>query len=531
MPPTRPHFWKWYVCGLLLLATTINYMDRVTLANASVRVTKEFGLSEEQYGNLELVFGWAFAAGSLVFGFLADRLKIYWLYPVVLAGWSVMGMISGWTSSYTELLVCRLCLGFFEAGHWPCALKTTFALLDEKDRTMGNSVLQSGASIGAIITPQIMKALMTDDIGSWRGAFVIVGAVGLGWVVVWFISMRRSLSTRETLQFEEKAIDNQPISMQSFFQDSRKAILTLFCLGEVLWLCSHLIYLGLMRASLKLAITFKVPSIILRDLVLLLVLGMFCWLLFRWRPRESTQRIAFGGIGLLACMVAVFSGGWGWLIVGTIFLITSLSPSVALILCGPRFWALALLIFGTQTVWHIYRVWMMKFLQTGRGYSEAAALNFQSAYYIATDVGCILAGVISIWLAKRGLDAHGARRRVYATACLLTSLSVFIPWLPQGWLLLGMLLVIGGGALALFPCYYSFVQEVSATHVGRVTGLLSMWVWAVTSPLHTLFGWIADQTGSYDKGLVIAGLAPWLGVIAMKLLWDRRKAVPNHFAV
>jgi ACS family hexuronate transporter-like MFS transporter len=412
MPPTRPHFWKWYVCGLLLLATTINYMDRVTLANASVRVTKEFGLSEEQYGNLELVFGWAFAAGSLLFGFLADRLKIYWLYPVVLAGWSVMGMISGWTSSYSELLVCRLCLGFFEAGHWPCALKTTFALLDEKDRTMGNSVLQSGASIGAIITPQIMKALMTDDIGSWRGAFVIVGAVGLGWVVVWFISMRpREL---ETAPLPEKASGGP---------------------------------------------------------------GSLAWILSR------------------------------------------------------RFWALALLITGTQTVWHIYRVWMMKFLQTGRGYSEAAALNFQSAYYIATDVGCILAGVISIWLAKRGLDAHGARRRVYATACLLTSLSLFIPWLPQGWLLLGVLLIIGGGALALFPCYYSFVQEVSATHVGRVTGLLSMWVWAVTSPLHTLFGWIADQTGSYDKGLVIAGLAPWLGVIAMKLLWNRRKAVPDHFAV
>jgi ACS family hexuronate transporter-like MFS transporter len=412
MPSTRPHFWKWYVCGLLLLATTINYMDRVTLANASVRVTKEFGLSEEQYGNLELVFGWAFAAGSLVFGFLADRLKVYWLYPVVLAGWSIMGMISGWTSSYTELLVCRLCLGFFEAGHWPCALKTTFALLDEKDRTMGNSVLQSGASIGAIITPQIMKALMTDDIGSWRGAFVIVGAVGLGWVVMWFISMRpREL---ETAPPPEKA---------------------------------------------------------------------------------------------------------------------SVGPGSLALILSRRFWALALLITGTQTVWHIYRVWMMKFLQNGRGYSEAAALNFQSAYYIATDVGCILAGVISIWLAKRGLDAHGARRRVYATACLLTSLSLFIPWLPQGWLLLGVLLIIGGGALALFPCYYSFVQEVSATHVGRVTGLLSMWVWAVTSPLHTLFGWIADQTGSYDKGLVIAGLAPWLGVIAMKLLWDRRKAVPNHFAV
>ena len=398
MPSNRPHFWKWYVCGLLLLATTINYMDRVTLANASVRVTKEFGLSEEQYGNLELYFGWAFAVGSLVFGLLADRVRVYWLYPVVLAGWSIMGMVSGWTSSYSELLICRILL---EAGHWPCALKTTFALLDTKDRTMGNSVLQSGASIGAIVTPQIMKALMTDDIGSWRGAFVIVGAVGLGWVVLWFVSMR---------------------------------------------------------------------------------------------PRELET----------APPVEKAAGG----------------PQLFDLILSRRFWALALLITGTQTVWHIYRVWLMKFLQTGRGYSEAAALDFQSAYYIATDVGCILAGVVSIWLAKRGLDAHGARRWVYAGACLLTSLSVALPWLPQGWLLLGVLLIIGGGALALFPCYYSFVQEISATHVGRITGLLSMWVWAVTSPLHKLFGWIADKTGSYDEGLVIAGLAPWLGVIAMKLLWD-----------
>lgn len=408
MPENRSHTWKWYVCGLLLLATTINYMDRVTLANASVRVTKEFGLSEEQYGNLELYFGWAFAVGSLVFGLLADRVRIYWLYPVVLAGWSVMGMVSGWTSSYSELLICRILLGFFEAGHWPCALKTTFALLDTKDRTMGNSVLQSGASIGAIVTPQIMKALMTDDIGSWRGAFVVVGAVGIGWVLLWFVSMRpREL---ETAPPAEKAV-----------------------------------------------------------------------------------------------------GG----------------PQLFDLIFSRRFWALALLITGTQTVWHIYRVWLMKFLQTGRGYSEAEALNFQSAYYIATDVGCVLAGVVSIWLAKRGLDAHGARRWVYAGACLLTSLSVALPWLPQGWLLLGVLLIIGGGALALFPCYYSFVQEISATHVGRITGLLSMWVWAVTSPLHKLFGWIADKTGSYDEGLVVAGLAPWLGVIAMKLLWDLPKGRDN----
>lgn len=405
MNKNRKPSWKWWITGLLLLATTINYMDRVTLANASVRVTEEFGLSERQYGDLELAFGWAFAAGSLVFGFLADRLKVYWLYPSVLAAWSIMGMVSGLTRDHGDLLICRTLLGFFEAGHWPCALKTTFALLSQKDRTMGNSVLQSGASIGAIVTPQVMKVLMTDELGSWRFAFIVVGAVGLVWVAVWLLLLR-------------------PSDLEA--------------------------------------------------------------------PQEARQDDAAPGLSLGA------------------------------ILTGRHFWALAILITGIQTVWHIYRVWLMKFLQTGRGYSETAALDFNSIYYISTDVGCIAAGVISLALIRKlQMSPHNARRWVYAGACWLTSLSLLIPWLGKGWPLLAVLLLIGAGALALFPCYYSFVQELSSDHVGRLTGLLSMWVWAVTSPLHSLFGWIADTTKSYDIGLVIAGLAPWLGVLAMRFLWRK----------
>ncbi|MCB1208311.1 MAG: MFS transporter [Verrucomicrobiales bacterium] len=400
----RTH-WKWIVCGLLMLATMINYMDRVTLSNASVRITEEFQLTEQQYGNLETFFGLAFAAGSLAFGLLSDKLPVYWLYPVVLAGWSVMGMLSGWVHNYQELMLCRVLLGFFEAGHWPCALKTTFAVMDERDRTMGNSILQSGASIGAIITPQIMKVAMTDELGSWRPVFVWVGAVGLVWVLLWLVMMR-------------------PKSL---------------------------------------------------------------------RAQEIADRAT-----------------------------PSLKPvSIWPILMGRRFWAVALLIMGTQTVWHIFRVWLVKFLQTGRGYSQTAALDFTSAYYIATDVGCFLAGLTSLWLVKKWMvSPHASRRIVYAAGCGLTSLCVLIPKLPQGWILLTVLLLIGAGALAQFPSYYSYVQELSADHVGRLTGLLSMWVWAVTSPLQSLFGWIADRTGSYDMGLVVAGLVPWMGVMAMRLLWD-----------
>lgn len=399
---------KWWIAGLLLLATMINYMDRVTLASASVRVSHELGLSDVQYGNLELAFGWAFAAGSIVFGFLADRVRVYLLYPIVLGVWSMTGMATGWSEGFSQLIVCRTLLGFFEAGHWPCALKTTFALLDEKERTMGNSVLQSGASLGAIVTPQIMKLLITDQPGSWRTTFIVVGAVGFVWVVAWLVSLRPGVGC--------SAVDMAP----------------------------------------------------------------------------QPESIGLGAI-----------------------------------LRRGRFWAVALLILGAQAVWHVYRVWLMKFLQTGRGYEERAALDFNSLYFIATDVGCILAGVVSLWLIRRRASSpHDARRRVYAGACGLTSLSIFLPWLDKGWPLLATLLLIGAGALALFPCYYSFVQELSADHVGRLTGLLSLWVWLVTSPMHSFFGMLVDRTKSYDLGLVIAGLAPWLGVIAMRLLW-RKNEVPT----
>jgi ACS family hexuronate transporter-like MFS transporter len=122
------------------------------------------------------------------------------------------------------------------------------------------------------------------------------------------------------------------------------------------------------------------------------------------------------------------------------------------ILLSRRFWALAMLIFGAQTCWHLFRVWLPKFMQEGRGYSETEALAFNSAYYIGTDIGCIAAGIISLWLARRfAISAHGARRWVYAGACVMTSFSVLVLWLPKGWPLMGAILVVGAGALALFP--------------------------------------------------------------------------------
>lgn len=175
---------------LLLAASAINYMDRQTLANVAVRVTEEFKLSNEQYGRLEEWFGYGFAAGSLLFGVLADRTSVRWLYPGALAAWSLVGFLTGYAADFPTLLAGRGLLGFFEAAHWPCALKTTQALLSSRGRTLGNGILQSGTSVGSILTPLVMWLLIVRLGHSWRLAFQIVGVVGTAWIVAWLAVTR-----------------------------------------------------------------------------------------------------------------------------------------------------------------------------------------------------------------------------------------------------------------------------------------------------------------------------------------------------
>ena len=213
---SSPRIGKWSVCGLLLLALMLNYMDRQTLSLTFTTIKGELKLNNEHYGRLEAGFGYAFALGGLCTGFLADRFSVRWMFPLVLLGWSLAGVATGWADvlgtwlapyvahwwpslvnpddpaecAFLGFWVCRVLLGLFEAGVWPCALVTTQRLLSPENRPLGNSVLQSGASLGAIITPLVVQVLVTSEMGSWRKPYVVVGLLGLAWIVPWLWLMR-----------------------------------------------------------------------------------------------------------------------------------------------------------------------------------------------------------------------------------------------------------------------------------------------------------------------------------------------------
>ncbi len=407
--PGRSTTWRWYICFLLLLATVVNYMDRLTANTLAIEIQREFQLDNEQYGQLELAFGLAFAAGSLLFGWLVDRVGVFWLYPVALVGWSAMGFLTGLSRSFRDLMILRALLGLFEAGQFPCGLKTIQLLLAPRDRALGNSMLQSGTALGAIIAPQVIKMLLNSSGSSWRMPFLVIGAGGCAWVILWFGSIRP------------------------------------------------------------------------RDLVA--------------TDKPSDQA----------------SEHPGWM-------------SFFRVVWSARFLALAIMVVCINLNWHLFRVWLPKFLREARGYERNDMLNFTTIYYIAADLGALTAGAVTGLLARRGFTVFSARMWVFAACCVMTTLTTAAALLPAGPFLLGALLVVAFGGLGSYAAYYSLAQDLSRTHVGKVTGLLSTITWLVTAAFHPVFGRYLDRTKSYNLVVGAMGWLPLVALVAVMALWKPREA-------
>jgi ACS family hexuronate transporter-like MFS transporter len=197
--PAAPlSIWRWWVCLLLMLATVINYMDRMALNQMAVEIKAAFGMNDAQYGWLEGVFSLAFAIGAVGTGYVVDRASVRWVYPLMVVGWSFAGILTGFAGSFWMLLTCRFLLGLFEAGNWPCGIRTTKAVLAPAERSFGNSLFQSGTALGAVVTPLMVLAILrraeaTGASDSWRVPFQVIGALGLVWVALWFITIPKSM--------------------------------------------------------------------------------------------------------------------------------------------------------------------------------------------------------------------------------------------------------------------------------------------------------------------------------------------------
>jgi ACS family hexuronate transporter-like MFS transporter len=176
---------RWVIAGMLFLATTLNYADRLALSVVSSDLRKEFSMTEQEYSYIVTAFLFAYAIMYAGSGYLVDRLGTRIGFSVFIFTWSVAAMLHGLARGKWSLAACRFLLGLGEPGNWPAAAKAVAEWFPANQRALGVGIFNAGSSMGSALAPP-MVAFLTIRYG-WRTAFVFTGALGMLWLAAWLI--------------------------------------------------------------------------------------------------------------------------------------------------------------------------------------------------------------------------------------------------------------------------------------------------------------------------------------------------------
>ncbi|WNG30175.1 MFS transporter [Cystobacter fuscus] len=180
--------YRWTVCALLFFATVINYMDRQILGLLAPVLQKDIGWTQVEYGRIVISFSAFYAIGQLCFGRIVDWLGTRVSYAVAMVMWSAAAMLHAVAGSVAGFAFMRALLGLGEGGNFPAAIKATTEWFPRRERALATGIFNSGANIGAVFAPAIIPPLALAL--GWRAAFVIIGAIGIVWMIFWLTIYR-----------------------------------------------------------------------------------------------------------------------------------------------------------------------------------------------------------------------------------------------------------------------------------------------------------------------------------------------------
>lgn len=265
MSQTKPSNYRWTICLLLFLATTINYLDRQVLSLTWTDFIKpEFHWDNNDYGNITALFSIFYAISMLFAGRLVDKLDTKKGFLWAIGVWSVgaclhafcgiatAGMITGnWmvgfegakdiiagvnntgmvvSVSVTLFIFARFVLAVGEAGNFPAAIKATAEYFPKKDRAFATSIFNAGATVGALAAP-ITIPFIAKAYG-WEMAFLIIGALGFVWMGLWVFvynkpELHKRVSAEELAYIQQDVINDRKLA--DYVEETKEKVSFIDC--------------------------------------------------------------------------------------------------------------------------------------------------------------------------------------------------------------------------------------------------------------------------------------------------------------
>jgi ACS family D-galactonate transporter-like MFS transporter len=178
----RSHL-RWSIVTLSALGLTIAYLDRSALSVALPFMTREFEISPAVQGVVLSSFFWSYAVFQVPSGWLLDRVGPRVVYPVAVGWWSIWTALTAFAGGVASLIVFRIGLGIGEAPVQPANIKVVSKWFPRSERAFASSLFDMGQQIGVALSVPVVTVLAVT--AGWRAVFVVIGAVGLLWIVGW----------------------------------------------------------------------------------------------------------------------------------------------------------------------------------------------------------------------------------------------------------------------------------------------------------------------------------------------------------
>ncbi|MBV7528303.1 MULTISPECIES: MFS transporter [Pseudomonas] len=205
LPQRLPTRRRWFMLSLLLIATIINYIDRVNISIAAPFLAKDLGLDKIEMGLIFSAFAWTYALALVPAGFVADRFGSRFTYGVSLISWSTVTVCQGFATGFASLFGLRLAVGAMEAPAFPANSRAVTVWFPARERGLASSIYVCGQYLGtALFTGVLLWLATTYD---WRHVFYSTGLLGIVFGVIWLYLYRDPLNCKTVSPEELKYIE------------------------------------------------------------------------------------------------------------------------------------------------------------------------------------------------------------------------------------------------------------------------------------------------------------------------------------
>ena len=200
---------RWWVIGLIALATVINYIDRQALPVLWPDIAKDLypdktpDERKEIYALISTLVIFSYAFGQAIFGKIFDKLGTRIGFTLSIGFWSIATAMHAFAKGVVSLSIFRSLLGVSEAGNWPGAAKGNAEWFPTKERAFAQGLFNSGAAIGGIVAFPAIGLLSVYF--NWQYIFILVGITGLLWLIPWWILVKSPPSKHPWITDEERS--------------------------------------------------------------------------------------------------------------------------------------------------------------------------------------------------------------------------------------------------------------------------------------------------------------------------------------